>query len=114
MNNFSERRKFDRFEFQKPVRVFVVNFSKSGHVYEVSQNSIEAWANNIGEGGLRLESVQPFDPNLSLKFNFEFAEDMPVEIYGKVAWSHDHHCGIRFLIMHQNMRPGIRAMRNKT
>ncbi len=114
MKKIFERRKFDRIEFQKPVRVFAVNISKSGHIWEVSRNSIEVWANNISEGGLRLESIQLFDVNLTLKFYFEFEENMGAEEYGRIAWSYDHHCGVHFLEVDQNLRAGIRAMRYKT
>ena len=108
-----EKRKHNRIEFQKSVQVFQVLPSKSGNIFEVQNNCDAAWANDISEGGLRLETSKFFDPSLLLKLNFEVEEDQSVEVYGKVIWAQDHHCGVRFMMVDQKMRKGIRSITRK-
>ena len=113
MNPAFEKRKHGRVEFQKSVQVFPVIPSRSGHIFEVQDKSVAAWANDISEGGLRLEISHSYDPNFLLKLNFEVGEDKAVEVFGKVIWARDHHCGIRFMIVDQDMRKGIRSLSPK-
>ncbi len=113
MNPAFEKRKHGRVEFQKSVQVFPVIPSRSGHIFEVQEKPVPAWANDISEGGLRLETSQAYDPNFLLKLNFEVEEDKAVEVFGKVIWTRDHHCGVRFMLVDQDMRKGIRALSPK-
>jgi hypothetical protein len=113
MNYVDEKRKFNRFDFQKTVQVFPVLPSSSGNIFEVQKKPIEAWANDISEGGLRLEAADSFDPNFLLKLNLELVEDQSVEVYGKIIWSRDSHCGVRFMLVDKKLRKGIHAISAK-
>lgn len=108
-----EKRRYNRFEFQKSVQVFPVLPSKSGNIFEVQQNPLKVWANDISEGGLRLETSNSFNPNFLLKLNFEVEEEKLVEVFGKIIWTRDSHCGIRFMLADQEMRKGIRSFAKK-
>jgi len=113
MTYIEEKRKFNRFEFQKTVQIFPVLPSKSGNIFEVHKKPIEAWANDISEGGLRLEAADSFEPNFLLKLNLELEEDRSVEVYGKIIWSRDSHCGVRFMMVDKQLRKGILAIATK-
>ena len=93
--------------------VFPVIYSRSGLIYEIQNEHLQAWATNISEGGLGFECVHPIDPNFPIKLNFEFDENRHVEVYGKIAWSFDHHCGVRFLGAVEGLNAGIRATGKK-
>jgi len=93
----SDKRKFVRFNFQRPVFLFPVVYSKSGNIYEVQTEAVQVWANNISEGGLRLENTTMFDPTFPVKLFFDLVKGQRVEIYGKIVWTLDQHCGIRFM-----------------
>ncbi|HUO58408.1 MAG TPA: PilZ domain-containing protein [bacterium] len=108
-----EKRKHNRFEFQKPVRVFPVLPSKSGNIYEVQTESFEVQARDISEGGLRLQSQQELNPQFLVKLNFEISKDQPVEVFGKIMWSQERHHGIRFMLVDQEMRKGIKSLARK-
>lgn len=110
MNSVVEKRQHGRVEFQKSVQVFPVIPSKSGHIFEVQDKPVPAWANDISEGGLRLETSHSYDPNYLLKLNFEVDDDKCVEVFGKVIWARDHHCGVRFMMVDQEMRKGIQSL----
>jgi len=113
MNHIEEKRKFNRIQFQKTVQVFPVLPSRSGNIYEVQKKPIEAWVNDISEGGLRFEAADSFDPNFLLKLNLELAEENTVEVFGKIVWSRDSHCGVSFMLTDQKLRKGIRAISKK-
>ena len=113
MQHLVEKRRYNRFEFQKSVQIFPVFPSKSGHIYEVQNNSIDAWANDISNAGVRLEVAYCFDRYFLLKLNFEFGKSQPVEAYGRIIWSYDNHSGIQFLLMDQLLRQGIKAFSEK-
>ena len=105
-----ENRKFVRFNFQKSILLFPVVYSKSGNIYEIQVEPIRVWANNIGEGGLRLEGTPKINTKLPVKLCFEFVKDQPVEVYGRIAWTLDHHCGIRFLGPDEDLNAALRAI----
>ncbi len=74
---------------------------------------IEVKARDISEGGLRLETGEIPDSQFLLKMNFEMVKDQPVEVYGKIMWSHKNHCGVRFVLTDSILRKGIRAITKK-
>ena len=113
MPPLAEKRKFDRFQFQKSVQIFPVLPSKSGHIYEVQHQPIDAWANDISEEGLRLEVSHSFGSDSLLKLHFEFEKDKTVEAFGKIVWSHDSHSGIQLMLMDRHLRNGIKAIGKK-
>jgi hypothetical protein len=108
-----EKRRFDRFDFQKSAQVFPVLPSKSGNIYEVQKDPIEAWVNDISEGGVRLEVVHSFASDALLKLNFELEKNKTVETYGKIVWSHDNHSGIHFMMADHRLRKDIKAIGRK-
>ncbi len=110
MAKIDEKRRHNRFEFQKRVRVFPVLPSKSGNIYEVQKDSFEALSANVSEGGLGLETPKPLDPNFLLKVNFEVKDHQTVEVFGKVIWSQPNHCGIRFMYADGSLRRGIKSL----
>src|SRR5580704_13023884 len=113
MNNSSEKRRFNRFDFQKSVQVYPVLPLKSGNIYEVQKNSIEVKASDISEGGLRLETSQGLDPKFLLKLNFEVQKDERIEVYAKIMWAEKTHCGVRFMLTDSILRKSIRAIAKK-
>ncbi len=113
MQNLVEKRRFDRFEFQKSVQVFPVLPSLSGNIFEIQNKPIEAWANDISEEGLQLEVSQTFNPNFLLKLNFDFGKNKSVEAYGKIIWSYDYHSGLRFMLVDQHLREQIQSIGEK-
>ncbi len=109
----SDKRRFNRFAFQKSIHVFPVLPSKSGNIYEVQKSSIEVKASDISEGGLRLEFHPGLDPKFLLKLNFEVEKDERIEVYGKIIWSEKNHLGVRFMVTDSILRKGIRSIAKK-
>ncbi|HEY5037896.1 MAG TPA: PilZ domain-containing protein [bacterium] len=113
MNDIVEKRKFNRFEFQKSVLVFPVIPSESGNIYQVQNKSYESWAHDISEDGLQLENLGNFNSDTILKLRFELEANTPVEVYGKVIWSESDHLGLRFVLPDSKVRKGIQAISQK-
>jgi hypothetical protein len=113
MQNAAEKRKHNRFDFQKTVKVFPVLPSKSGNIFEVQKDPFELRASDISEGGLKLETPKSLAGQFLFKLNFEVASEQNVEVYGKVMWSGDKHCGVRFMLTDPLLRKGIRSMAKK-
>lgn len=110
MNEVDEKRRFTRFEFQETIRVFPVQPSKSGNIYEVQKEFFEARASDICEGGLGFEAKQELDPSFLLKINFDVPVKKPVEVYGKVVWAKNRRYGVRFMYTDQILRKGVRSI----
>lgn len=110
MSKTSEKRIYNRIDFQKPVRIFPVLPSKSGNIYEVQKDSFEAQASDVSEGGLGLKVTKPLSPEFLVKMNFELTENQPVEVYGKIIWSQSNRCGIRFMHTDASLRKSLRAL----
>ena len=108
-----EKRRHNRFNFQKTVKVFPVLPSKSGNIYEVQNQSLEVKAFDISEGGLRLESEGELNPNFLIKMNFELIKDRPVEVFGRIMWSSERSHGIRFMVADHEIQHGVRALSKK-
>lgn len=113
MNKVDEKRRHDRYEFQKTVRVYPVLPSQSGNIYEVQKESFEARTSDLSEGGLGLETRKPLDPHFLLKMNFEVENSQAVEVYGKVIWSTPNRCGVRFMYADSSLRRSIRSIPQK-
>ena len=105
-----EKRRYIRHEFQKKIRFFQVQISKSGHIFEIHDTPRDAWANDISSDGLRMEGVHDFGPETLLKLNIGDVEEKPMEAYGKIVWSYDHHAGVRFLLKDPALRESIKAI----
>lgn len=114
MENLPEKRRFERFIFQKPVRVYQVLPSKSGNIYEVQDQVIPAQSHNISESGLKLETTKPFGVGSILKLSFEVEKDDNVEIYAKIIWVQKTHCGVHFMAPDTSIQKTVRNLSHKT
>ena len=110
MTETKEKRHFDRFDFQKKIRIFPVLPSKSGNIFEVQKESFDARASNISEGGLSFKTERDLDPQFLLKMHFEAPGDQLVEVYAKVVWAKDRHCGVRFIYTEPSLRNSVRSI----
>lgn len=110
MTSTNEKRRHNRVEFQKRVRIFPVLPSKSGNIYEVQTESFEARASDVSEGGVGLEMSRSLNPDFLVKMNFEVQNNQPVEVYGKIVWSQSNRCGVRFMHMDSSLRKGLRSL----
>lgn len=108
-----EKRRYKRFEFKEEVRVFPVLPSSSGNIFEVQQDSVPTAAFDISEGGLRMKWVEDLNPEFLLKLNFQFSKDLPVEVYGKIVWSQEKECGVRFMVPDAAIRHGVKSLSAK-
>ena|SRR5665213_2067251 len=106
----NEKREFARFEFLKSVHVFPVSTTEPGVLDEIPKDSIESWADDMSEGGMRVEITRPLSLNLIYKIAFEFEKKQMVEVYGRIVWTRDSHAGIRFFLMEPDLRERIRAL----
>ena len=113
MGRPAEKREFNRFEFQKSVKVYPVLPYKSGNILEVETRSLKGKTHNISEGGLSLVTPKSFSENSIVKLNFQVEKNQSVEVYGKIMWSEKKQCGIRFMLADPHLRQGIRAIGKK-
>ncbi len=100
---FVEKREFDRLVFQKPVKVVLGMLSPKGRFRQDKNPPIDAWTNDINETGLQIETHRAFEPGSLLKMMLEIEENQPVELYGKIVWSHNNHSGVHFLMLNKEL-----------
>ena len=105
-----EKRQHRRFHFLEPVSVFPVLPSKSGNIFEVQPQALQAQARDISEGGVKLHLDRPLGPGSLLKLTFEVLQEEEVEVFGKIIWTDREHCGIRFMLADPVLRKGVRAL----
>lgn len=105
----SERRKYRRAQFEGQVTVHPVIESKSGNVFEVQDKPVTVTANNISEGGIRVEGqVQPSKSQI-FKLNFQIQKNKAVDVYSKLAWAAEGMVGLQFIVADEEMRKMIRS-----
>jgi hypothetical protein len=110
----SERRKFPRKKFQEEVIVHKVVESKSGNVFEVQGTPLVAKAQDVSEGGMRLEINKPLDPTNILKLNFKISKSKNIDLYSKLAWAGDGTFGLQFIVVDSEVRRIIRSFVEKS
>jgi hypothetical protein len=113
MNSIKEKRKFPRYEFQEAVRLIPFHSTPSGQFLEIYEFVLDAWTNDISEGGLRLESAPEFGPNTLLKMIFKFGNFQKVEAHGRIVWCFDNHAGVRFIMKEPALADRIKELRDK-
>lgn len=113
MNDTVEKRRHKRFKFAEEVRVFPVLPSASGNIFEVQQEPVPSKAFDISEGGMRMEWDGELSPEFLLKLNFEFSNNLPVEVYGKIVWTKTDQVGVRFMVTDAAIRHGVKSLSNK-
>lgn len=109
-----ERRKYPRAKFLETVVVHNVVESKSGNVFEVQGSPIVVKAQDVSEGGIRLEIGDVNPPNKIFKLNFEIQKDKSVDIYSKLAWSGNGLLGLQFIVADSEIRKLIRMFVEKS
>ena len=106
-----EKRRHNRHETTKPVRVFPVLPSKSGYTYEVQNHHLAAQTIDISEGGAGLEiSTRSLNPQSILKLNFETPSGESIEVYAKIIWSEKSRCGVRFIMSDRAVLKAVREI----
>jgi len=108
-----EKRRLQRYEFQKNVRLYPVQSSRSGHILEVQDKPVDSWANDISPNGMRLEGDHAFEPNALVKMDFEIEGERKVEAFGKIVWTFDHHAGVSFILRDNRTLERIKAFCRK-
>ncbi len=109
-----ERRKYPRAKFQESVVVHSVVESKSGNVFEVQGNPLVVKAQDVSEGGIRLEVGNVATPNKIFKLNFQIQKDKPMDVYSKLAWNGHGQLGLQFIVADEEIRRMIRGFVEKT
>ena len=108
-----ERRKFPRAKFNEEVTIHKVTESKSGNVFEVQGQSINAKAKDVSEGGIRVELEKSGSAGNILKLNFQIQKNQPLDVYTKIAWEADGYCGLQFIVVDEEIRKQIKAYVDK-
>ena len=109
----SERRKYARAKFNETITVHNVTESKSGNVFEVQGAPIVLKAEDVSEGGIRLQIDDPASPAKIFKLNFKLPKHGSVDVYSKVAWNGDGSCGLQFIVLDEEVRKQIRGFVSK-
>ncbi|HUO58901.1 MAG TPA: PilZ domain-containing protein [bacterium] len=112
-SNQPERRKFPRAKFNEDVTIHKVTESKSGNVFEVEGQSINAKAKDVSEGGMKLELGKGGSAGNILKLNFQIQKNQPFDVYTKIAWEADGYCGLQFIVVDEEIRRQIKAYVDK-
>lgn len=113
-NSKPERRKYPRVKFQESVVVHNVMESKSGNVFEVQGNPVVAKAQDVSEGGIRLEVGNGNPLGKIFKLNFQIQKGMTVDVYSKLAWANGDQFGLQFIVADEQIRRGIRGFVEKS
>ncbi len=109
----NERRKFPRVKFDDQVTIHQVTESKSGNVFEVQGNPIVVKAQDVSEGGIRLELADSTGPSKILKVNFQIQKNKSVDVYTKLAWKSGDSCGLQFIVLDDETRKQIQSFVDK-
>jgi len=109
----SERRKYNRAKFQETITVHNVTESKSGNVFEVTGIPIVLKAKDVSEGGMRIQIDDPASPTKIFKLNFKISKNGSVDVYSKVAWHSEGHCGLQFIVLDEEVRRLIKGYVSK-
>ena len=107
-NQPPERRKFTRAKFDETVTLHNVTESKSGNVFEVEGHPITVKAQDVSEGGIKLEFADTASPSKIYKLNFKIPKNGSVDIYSKLAWKSDGSFGLQFIVVDEEVRKHIR------
>lgn len=110
----NERRKHTRAKFQEEVTVHGVVESKSGNVFEVQERPVTLRAQDVSEGGIRLEIGDTVSPSKIFKLNFTLPKSKPVDVYSKLAWVEKGMCGLQFIVVDDEIRRMIRSYVEKS
>lgn len=105
----SERRKYHRARFNETITVHNVNESKSGNVFEVAGAPIILKAQDVSEGGIRIQIDDPASPTKIFKLNFKIPKNGSVDVYSKVAWHREGYCGLQFIVLDDEVRRLIKG-----
>jgi hypothetical protein len=62
------------------------------------------WSQNIGKGGMCLETSKPFNRDLVVKLNFQYMEKKPMNVFAKVIWARANQCGLKFMAFGDSQR----------
>lgn len=109
-----ERRKYPRVKFQESVVVHNVVESKSGNVFEVQGNPMVVKAQDVSEGGIRLEVGTGNPLGKIFKLNFQIQRDKTVDVYSRLAWADDGRFGLQFIVADEQIRRYIRGFVEKS
>ncbi len=109
-----ERRKHPRAKFQETVVIHNVVESKSGNVFEVQGTPLMAKAQDVSEGGIRLEIGNTTTLNRIFKLNFQVQKDKSVDVYSKLAWASEGILGLQFIVADEEIRRMIRGFVEKS
>ncbi len=107
-NDKPERRKYTRAQFSETVTVHNVTESKSGNVFEVEGRPITVRAQDVSEGGMKLEFAETASPSQIYKLNFKIPKNGSVDVYSKLAWKGDGSFGLQFIVLDEEVRKHIR------
>ena len=113
-NSNPERRKYPRVKFQESVVVHNVVESKSGNVFEVQGNPLVVKAQDVSEGGIRLEVGNGPAPGKIFKLNFQIQKDKSVDVYSRLAWTIGGMFGLQFIVADEQIRRYIRGFVEKS
>lgn len=108
-NPAEDRRKFPRAKFQESVVVHNVVESKSGNVFEVNGTPLVAKAQDVSEGGIRLQVTKETAPASIFKLNFQVTKKKNIDVYSKLAWAANGVCGLQFILVDEEVRRVIRS-----
>ena len=110
----SERRQYSRAKFNETITVHNVTESKSGNVFEVQGNPLVLKAQDVSEGGMRIQIDDPASPAKIFKLNFKLPKNGSVDVYSKVAWNGDGYCGLQFIVLDEEVRRLIKGYVSKS
>jgi hypothetical protein len=108
-SNGTERRKFSRAKFQETVTVHQVTESKSGNVYEVEGTPVTVKAQDVSEGGIRIEMGKLNPASKIMKLNFQIPKNGSVDVYTRLAWASGGQCGLQFVVLDEEIRGHIKG-----
>jgi len=113
-NGRNDRRKYNRAKFSEEVTVHKVTESKSGNVFEVQGKSLTVQAQDVSEGGIRLELADVDSPSKIFKLNFKLPKNGSVDVYSKLAWKDGQSCGLQFIVLDEESRKQIKGYVSKS
>lgn len=111
--NGSERRKYPRAKFQETITVHRVVESKSGNVYEVQGEGVLTKAQDLSEGGIRIEALSQGSFSKILKLRIKVPKNGDIDVYTKVAWENKGHFGLQFVALEDEFRRHIKGIVQK-
>jgi hypothetical protein len=102
-----EKRLSRRAGYTSPVDAYQVQPSRSGYIFEVSNEQERFPAVDISHTGIRLATSRTLPISAILKLKLALQPEKPVDVFARVVWSNQAQTGLKFIVLHEEAKQDL-------